>query len=100
MKGKEKPGVMIGMMDPEAGGWGVGLENERGAFLSLMQRRKIQSGLCNSIWNGKRHLCKCVSVFAENVIHIIIMPYASFSLSHTHTHTHTRSKQIAAPGPL
>lgn len=44
-------------MDPEAGGW----RTKTGVFLSLMQGRKIQSALCNSIWNGKLHLRECVS---------------------------------------
>lgn len=52
-------------------------------FLSLMQRRKIQSALCNSIWKEKMQLCVCVCVRAEGMMHIIIMmPYL---FSHTHT---------------
>ena len=57
LRGREKRGMMTGWMDLEAGR----VENKRGVFLSLMLRRKkIQSAQCNSIWNGKMHLCECV----------------------------------------
>lgn len=52
-EGKRKAGSDDWNDGPRGRRWGVGgLENERGTFLSLMQRRRIQSGLCNSIRNG------------------------------------------------
>lgn len=77
LRGREKRGVMTGWMDLETGR----VENKRGAFLSLMLRRK-KSNQPSVIQSGMER-CTFVSVCVQRAWCILLSYHTSHFLSHT-----------------